>query len=834
MKEYDILLNSKGYRLAHGSDGALQPNAVTEQVINPFARAVSADRQYQVIPFRFADGGGLAFYDGSNRYQEGRWIDSRGGHVIAAPDQIETSVGYGAETPATDNSVLVTHPIRSGDYDTALAQAFIPPTGCTSVKAVQVLVKRPLGDYSSAGNFRVSVYSDSSDEPDAEIQGVNVSLKVDADAFLPFQDRWLQHDWFWMECRFATAASVTPSTQYWIVIENNQAFELDLARASEYDGQGYHLVTTKYLGNWLTAADSDPYLISFHYGHEQDQVARAFAAFRGSDNVERVYMACGHKVMYYSEDAGTATAGTFVNSKELTDTILGLIEFKSSLWAYQGPNNDIWVTDGASATGTWTQKSGIQANAMAIHDNLLWRVDVATIYGTQDGSTWAATAGIVGDEDIPVFALVSHGGKLFAAKPDGIYEITYPDTYPTTGKPVANKMIDFSTEKGPRPWLLDWHSGLYFPGIGGFYEFKNNLLRNAWAEKIDEGAQEIRPAGVLGGGYDPITNNGTLPFSKPRSWSPIYDARPGMFTAVHGTTRGIWVAYCDPHLYKTNIWFWDGRGWHDFGPPVGRVDSEGHLGEYTLALFYHDRGGGRGRLFVSSGINTMRWPNLPTWTLDRVVDADADYCWQPAPSSPHYGQVTPTVITPTYGAASAADELLFVKVGVTSRYLDTSDLKMLVSYKIDGESSWHALGGYLTVSPYQEVSFSAQTTGRQIQFKVEFLNNSDPLDDTVTQVLEQLDLMFQPMPEAFSTFQLIIDAAGNAPLRTGGEDTRTTSQLITELRALADSGGFAYVDPVGVSHTVRVTGVRVQYVSQHLPPGDAIPKAYVIMSLLET
>lgn len=824
MSQYDVYLNVKGYMLAKDSRGALIPGACREQIVDPFTSQLARDEPYTRAAFRFGDGAGLHEYDGSHRYEWGNCVDARSGHLMMAPERVVKGAPY-YEMKIHDSSVLVAEQLDSGGSQYGLAERFqMPASGYTTIRSIAILVKRSDSmDYTNASTFTVGIVADAAGpKPGTTLGSATVALKAETDAYSPFPDRWRHGDWFWLEATFSSDVVVGAGNYYWISVYNNQSPEVLHWAEDQYGGT----IATRSVHNGTAWQDgtSDYRLmikVSYRDGAKQfDSFLRCMQVYRGSDNIERMYAGTNYRVLYYNPAWG---GGQWWESKETSVPVLQLLEFDNKLFAALGPATDMEYSDGSSPESTaWTTISSNQANALAVHDNMIWKADDNEVKASTTGMSadWGATAVKVGDPGTPVQAMVSHGGKLFCAKPEGIYEVTYPDTYPGSGTPTANLMLDFNTERYPRTWLIDWHSGLYFPGAGGVYELKSGLLRNLWEDKVDEGALDPRsfmapPMVAPVKGTDP-------PYTRPRSWAPLYDHGPVSWTCAQATTRGILFARSNPHQHTSDLIWYDGRNWYSLRS-VGDLASDGgprNVGEYLTACFVQDAGGGRGWMWFNEGFGIAQ-TEWPTWTDNTADDDTVEY------------EDRAQAVTPWFSLAENR-EILLVKVGLTSYGLapPISFQRAEVHYRLAGQSSWTELGDFET-SPYQEISFPAGTKSHRIQFKLEF----DCYQQTVTisPMIEQLDLFYQTIPEKSTTHQLILSCAGNADMRTGGTDERTAGETLADLRALLGISSFTYKDPEGVSHTVRVTALTGQLMNFHTGPGPegAGTEYQVILNLLE-
>lgn len=795
MGQYDIYLGGVGYHLAKGPDGQLMSGAVQERRVNPFTRYLSQEERWIRQPFRFEQGEGIARADGSYRYESARGIDTRSGKLIQGPDMhwIEAA---GSQEGFWINEVTpgTYYDLRNGaGVYRGWAMRFQVPTGKTGINYVAVLVKRSsVWDYSNATTaWNIQIDDDAAGpKPAGTPVQASVSLQGETDPYLPFPDRWKNGEFFWLVGKLASTKTVTPGAYYWITCYNPNSQPLHWAKSHTTGTISY------FDGGWTNSATDTGMVFKIKYSEDIDNYPSCFVEYKGVDNCRRIFVGIGNRVFSIRESIMTMDY-----SATFTNRILQLLEFNSKMFLAQGEVADMWYFDGTSKTTVWTQVTGQQANALAIHDNMLWKADLASLKGSLDGTTtWTANAVTVGDPGTPILSMRSHGGKLYAAKPEGIFEITYPDTYPTSGTPAANLMLDFTTERAPRNFLLDWHTALYFPGYGGVYELRSGLLRNLWTDKIDEGALEVREK----------ESTDQARYTTPRKWSPIYDADPAGWGAGIGSTRGMMFAYSHPHGNPSTFKWYDGRNWHPFGPPTM------YLAEYILALHLQDIGGGRGRLWFGCGMNIayMEWP---TWTNDRYQDESSDY------DQTYSG----LVVLPAFSLKNG-EEIALVGVQAHTRNTGGAGGGLFgVGYYLDG-GSWTNLGT-IDASPIDTLYFPANTKGREIQLQIT-ITVSGTND---TPIMEQIDLLYQKMPEVIPSHQLIIRAGHKADLDTGGIDWRPASDVLDALRAHVDGQtSVTYIDPTGGSHTVRATALTVQYMRQIEDP-SARYEAYGILSLLE-
>ena len=176
---------------------------------------------------------------------------------------------------------------------------------------------------------------------------------------------------------------------------------------------------------------------------------------------------------------------------------------------------------------------------------------------------------------------------------------------------------------------------------------------------------------------------------------------------------------------------------------------------------------------------------------------------------------------------------MLCKLGCVTKNLDTVTL-IGIDYRLDDDTSWTA-GGALGSgdSPYEEIAFSAGVSCRRVQFRIKLQGEETGTDNPP--IIEQMDLFYQTLPEVVKTHQLILDAGGNSELKEAGLDERSGGEIMEALRGLVGDTSFTYLDPVGASHTVRVTALTAQVGNLITGPGPAAveSRGQVIVNLLE-
>jgi hypothetical protein len=449
------------------------------------------------------------------------------------------------------------------------------------------------------------------------------------------------------------------------------------------------------------------------------------------------------------------------------------------------------------------------AYCFAHHDGFIWKAcsDTALPYGsavigsrTGLSGAWGATPHVVGDPRTPITKLISHGGKLFAVKAEGLFEISYPDGYPTGAAEASSNLVhDFRTDRTGRNFLLDWHSGLYFPGTGGIFEWKSSVLRDMWRERFTPDEAEA-PA-----------------------W-PVYDAQKGYFRMATATTRGLVFGSFSPFLPSrlaadldatwpeepdeiAQVWFYDGQWFH---PLMAHTNP---CCEQLYAAILEDRGEGYGWLWYAVGpdIYHVEWPN---WTQDRAGDerSEFEYDGRCFWVMPEFDDERPDLEKDWHEVRIRSAAL-----GSASASGESGTLYLYAAYD-DGEMGTM---GDTNESPMGIVPFPA---GSQ-SYKIQLAALMDPGHGTgklnLTQKIYACDLIYQPLPETITQHQVWIKLVKHTKRHRGAPDARGPLEQWEELSGLLElTEPFVYNDAMGVGHCVRAGGVTLNEIRQVETPSD--------------
>jgi len=822
---YDIYLNGQGYMLARDGQGRLLRGACQENRRDPFQYYLNSEQRWSEAEFRFGAGAGAIEYDGTHRYRWGENIDTRAGRLLRGPKLHQTRWYPDRQRirPKMDDLPTAHELSNNGAADRGLAVQFTAGS-TTNLVSVGVLVKRNVGrDYGAAAVFTVEIWSDAADTPLAQLATTNVNFNyTETTRRLRYGcDPWADDDYHWAFGTFSLA--LTSGTKYWVVIRNNQVYEVYWGRVTGQTG-----TTSTWNGAaWAAGTAGQPspcYQIGLGIGYPNMGPITSLCEFRGSDGENRLYAATGDAVIY------RAPAGGWPYSKYFAADVLDLIVFNQRLYAALGLNTDLQCSTGATATTVWAAEANERALCFAIHDDMLWKVgNVAGstcgnfVSGSQLGAsgTWG-TYCVVGDMGTEIGAMISHGGALFCAKPEGIFQITYPDTYPASGAPVANQVLDFKTDQCERPWMIDWQGGLYFPGTAAVYEWKNDVLRDIWTDRVDEGVQELSKRS--GDAVEWSGDGGQ--YTTPRRFPPgetVPEDSLGFFVRGIGTTRGLVVSLTSPHLQKAGIWWWDGYNWHPMGPTFAASGEDpltsAYLAEYITALHLQSYGSGKGRLWYGLGTDVCYW-KIPTWTRDRMQLDGVDF-------SPYW-----SVDLPVFDGGKPHLKKYFAYVEIMTKNV-AADPVVQVYLQVDcdrNDGDWTGVGLDVSEGPWQRVHLGV--VARNIRFRLVGVYDDD---DSVPLEIEAVRLSYHAMPDTLTTYDVVLRVADKLRLHNGALCDRTAKEQIEELYSLLEEyAPWTYRDPMGRLANVWALRISESVVDTWEPSGKAGPplEAQVAVSMI--
>lgn len=675
---------------------------------------------------------------------------------------------YDSALSSTDRQAVESYLAARWDLSVAGASTF-------TIDKIWAYIRSTTGVGGSTVNY--AIFSDSSDAPNAAITNGTTANIVASRVTAGGE---------WLDLAFATSPSVTAGTAYWLVVNFTSVggqsldvltgYGLSTDEAKTYNGSAWSDITTDYtaaiFGQFVNSYPSTPPV--------------KFVEFQGGGAQPYVYALAG-KRLYRMLTATTMIAaadgsGTKVLGADGEDMLV--VQKKADtapkLLIALGTGSDAIVYDGAT---TWTAVSGsIKAQRLCLHDNKYWRASDDTtsgcfVQGTSDYADWttAGTGGEkvqVGDRRYTVRALFSWRGNLFAGKQDGLYAITYGDTYPAAGViPQANKVLDFSSEI---------HSNTF----NAFCIFQDDLYFS------------------LANGLARYSASGVISSVSPEVGLLEQTAQRGMFTALTGTLGQLYAVMQGNAEDWTQYLSYAGSGWHI-------IATSDRLGDQCKAMFV-DSGtySELPRVWTSSGPTICSFIQ-PTWTTRRWT-----YATGAATSEVRFWHKDTTVLGANSGRlySSWIDANLqnivknWVSIDIVSANLHATNQYITVYYRDDEEDSWTSLGN-VTTEPVQQLTFTAGTTSRKLQLRFDLTS----LLAYESPHFLGYALRYVPLPDVHERYQLQLLLAPDTLLHNGAKESRTAKTQYDALVTARDTKStITFVDIWGTSHTVHMNQLNAQ------------------------
>jgi len=629
----------------------------------------------------------------------------------------------------------------------------------------------------SASTLNYSVNADSSGSPGAAVTNGTTANATVTD--ISYQGGWLS-----LSCG-TLMSTLTAATQYWLVVNftvsGNES--LDVLTASDSDISD---VYKTYNGStWAAGTTATAAIVAQYVNLHPDTPPVKFIEW---DNF--VYALAGKRVYKLTSPTTMSVANDGSGIKALASDITdGMLVQKTAdtaakMLVAMGTGTDITYWDGVT---TWTAVTNIKADRLTQHDNLFWRAANDTtngvfVMGTSDYADWttAGTGGPkarIGDRRYPVVALFSWKGNLYAGKQDGLYAITYSDTYPAAAATIqANKLLDFSGEIHENTfsaWAV-FQDDLYFP-------LANGLARYSSSNVLSSVSPEV----------------GLLEQAQQR----------GRFSALTGTLGQLYALFESSESDWSQVLAYTGTGWHG----LATTDRTGDPGKALLV----DSGvfSDSPRIWLSSHCIVSSFVQ-PTWTTrrwtysDRTSASEVQFFTR---DSSTLAEVTGRLYTSWIDGDLLNVPKYWAEVDVVGANLSTSVRYLAVYYRTEETADFTLLTN-VTTEPVQTVTIGVSS--RKLQLRFDFISTQS-YDSP--QMLGYA-LRYTARPDVQERFQFQVVLAKGLRLHNGAVDLRSLATQKSDLKAARQAQtAVTLIDEEGTSYSVhldqlgfqRQTAVRV-------------------------
>lgn len=710
-----------GFMLAPGNQGFSSTS-------NPFAvKATQGDRSYsdydaqQALAMSDLSGGiGQDRLVVPTKYWTGRNIDTRGKRVILGPEQ------HFLNTPSLDSNVaagleagtLAWHYIYTGGRSKMAGRLTL--TSSVEVDHYMVLLKATV----DAGTITVSLINDDAGTPGSVIDAYTVS-RADYDA----RGKWI---------KVATTNTITMSSDsaYWIQIEHSGSVTTAVAWGTVPDLTEAVVESHVQYYNGSAWVDDDAWAV---FWLESSVVSPdtfpTFLVGAGEDSINRVWLWAGRR-LYYISGAGAIvpvaiTLEPFEFPNEITDACFykGTGDSHRYLYVALGGTDIVKFDCNITGTPTMSTVTSSKATRLCVHDNKLWRYYSGAVQYTTDGSTWAGSAGEIGDSSYTARRLVSWDGSLWVGCDDGLFKVTYSGTTLS-----VVRQIDLTAQASPNN-----------------FSFMTVHQADLWFS--------------LGEGIIRYTNGDVVVPVTPSTGADQEDEERFVFRAAYSTLTTLFVVGIGAINNESSILAYAESGWHPI-VTFARTGDECVSLAIDPSLY-----GSIPRLWFSSGLQ-VGYVKMPTmgqlrWTYD------VDYA------------ETGELLTSWFDGNLMTVEKDWSAIEVDAeRVGEGAAPNIQVYYRTQEDGAWTLAGTVTTVGYTAMVLASPASHSTKIQLKV-VLNRGTWLGANDTPHLLGLVIRYLERPAIIHTHTRTYRLGAHTRNRIGTEVQTSLAQQITDLRTLA-------------------------------------------------
>ncbi len=712
---------------------------------SPFApKSVTGERSYaDYDPFSavaFADlsgGMGQERATDTTRYYDARNVDARGGRIILGPQvhyNTDTLPGLDAHADALLRGTIpdgVSLSYLSVDSTrTKVAARFSAATGVTTIDRVWLALRGT----SVAGVVTVSIRNDSAGEPGTTAASTVLSRDE------------LQSFGSWAQASFSPSVTIVSGNTYWLVVEHDGAADAVgwYGGTSSSGGySAYHNAKEWNGSGWVGTEDYWHLIFQYDDPNTRPDSSLRYVLGAGEDGITRLWGYSGRRLYYIGSDSlPVAVQDGAGNVYQAAAEVVDACWYRAAgdghpyLYLALGDGTDMVKFDGNIGAEQWTTVSGHQARRLAVHDAFLWYADERNMVAATDGTTWG-NAVACGDKTYPIRNMVSWAGYLYVGKDDGLYRITYPAGYPTSGIPTATKVLDFS----PMANAVNF---------AAMCEHQGDLIFS-----LEHGLIRYTSGGVV------------TPISPDTGLNLAADER-AIYRAARSAMNVLWVA-AEGHLGGgSSLLALVDWHWH----PVVTVPRAGDMMRSVAVepgLY-----GPEPRVWFKAGLQ-VAYVLMPATTQRRWLWSNMDYA-----ESGHLdlSWVDGNIRTINKDWLAVEVDALDVGAGAGEPYV-------VVSWRPDENAEWTEIG-VVNSTGITSLAFPAGTYGAKAQLRIALHRGT--LDSVVkTPQVQAVVLKYMERPEdsvAFTRTYLLGERGYN---RAGASGRRTLAEWVSVLRTLRES-----------------------------------------------
>lgn len=626
---------------------------------------------------------------------------------------------------------------------------------------------------SAASVIKFAIYDDAGGHPGAAV----------ADGEVIIHDSYFSYYGKWISGQFSSSPALPELSSFWLVLDASAL--VDGENIEILTGQNAHLFPETYSrnedGTWVNIPQYTALIAAQQLNKHPDTPVIKFIEI-----LNHVYALAGRR-LYRILDVSTVETVSDANGPHAlaADAEDMMIVHKAaspspSMLIALGAGTPMELWDGDVG---WTVLGAEEhANRLCLHDNLWWRAsqndtDGVFVQGTLDHSDWvlAGTAGAkgpVGDNRFPGLQLFSWKGQLYVAKIDGLYIVTYADTYPADGAKIqANRILSLESEINHDNFraMAIWQEDLYFSLASGVAQF---TAGNVFASVTPDAAllEQERKRGRYVGFLPTLTYLYAFYESDVGDWSQIL------------SYSGAW------HSLMT-------------------MDRTGDLGGALFADsgLYADLP----RIWTSSMCALTSFVQ-PTWTSRRWTFAedslDSHVEFFDRASLHWFDECEGRLYTSWIDGDLVNISKDWVDLDVVVDNIDPTEYYIEVRYRFDESAAW-ALLGRADNEPVTKLSFPGGTVARKIQLRFDFFTNETHNSPYLLGFA--LRYVARPDTTEISSVQVVI--SDELELHNNSIEPRTGAKLWEDLNKARDAKeSVDYVDLFGRQIRVHISALSLQ------------------------
>ena len=669
------------------------------------------------------------------RYFDAENVDARGGRLILGPaSHLIPVTPAGLESHATDLlSDTFTYDAldwKSVDSSGApkVAGSFVAYTGMTSLERIWLPIRATV----AATTITIGLYNDGGGGTGPGTQITTTTLSRDA----------LRYHGAWVEAILSAPVTLIAGSLYWVSVEHSGPAD-SLAWAGGYVHPNSAANAFTYNGAaWV--ADSDWYMLLWI----EDPLLTPdgplhYLLGAGEDAIVRLWAFSGRRLYYFAADStptGAEDGGG--NIYKTTADICAATWFRAVsdshayLYLALGDATDLLKFDANIGAEQWAVVTDIQARALAVHDNMLWRADERNqISGSLDGAAFGSAIG-AGDRTYPVVKMLSWNGALYIGKADGLYKVTYPDGYPTTGTPAATKIIDFAAQADHNNFSL-------------MLEHQGDLVFS------------------IGQGILKYTGSAVLTPISPDTGLDLAAGARSLYRAGFSSLNALWVVAEAPPGEHSSLLTYVDYHWH----PLITVPRTGDI----IRSVWVEPGlyGAAPRVWFGAGLQAA-YALMPTTTQRRWLWSDMDYAYNG------------TIDLPWVDGNLRTIDKDWVQVELDVDSVSLPLAYVVVYWRPDEDTEWEQLGAPIQTTGISICAFPAASFGAKAQLRI-LLSRGPFGTSAATPHVHAVVLKYLERPSPYQIFTRSYLLQSDATTRAGLPVPLSLEQQIQQLETLRAS-----------------------------------------------